>query len=185
MLLVTLIKYFLHWSNKKCNIFSAAGSIENFAFCPSRYIDIILYADEGSVLDPPPALPVSTLYVLSEMHSRAGKKVASGKPCLRLCLTWYLENYMLCKCEKMVFHIHNITFTSFILGKPLQEFICQCYLLFFHCISCSYSNKQNFMDEKLVFNCFILTHWLSYTQSNDVIAMKFYIITLTWAIHSA
>ena len=104
MLLVTLIKYFLHWSNKKCNIFSAAGSIENFAFCPSRYIDIILYADEGSVLDPPPALPVSTLYVLSEMHSRAGKKVASGKPCLRLCLTWYLENYMLCKCEKMIFH---------------------------------------------------------------------------------
>ena len=106
MLLVTLIKYFLHWSNKKCNIFSAAGSIENFAFCPSRYIDIILYADEGSVLDPPPALPVSTLYVLSEMHSRAGKKVASGKPCLRLCLTWYLENYMLCKCEKMIFHIY-------------------------------------------------------------------------------
>ena len=37
-----------------------AGPIENCALCPSRYIEMILYADEGSVLDPPPAPLVRT-----------------------------------------------------------------------------------------------------------------------------
>ena len=57
MVLATLIKYFLCCLDKKITpFFSTAGPIENCALCPSRYTEIILYADEGSVID----LPTST-----------------------------------------------------------------------------------------------------------------------------
>ena len=61
MVLATLIKYFICRLDKKITpFFSTAGPIENCALCPSRYIEMILYADEGSVLDPPPAPLVRT-----------------------------------------------------------------------------------------------------------------------------
>ena len=72
MVLAALIKYFLCLLNKKTTpFFSTAGPIENCALCPSRYIEIILYADEGSFIDLPPLI-----ILLSEMQSRAGKKIA-------------------------------------------------------------------------------------------------------------
>ena len=79
MVLATLIKYFLCWLDKKITpFFSTAGPIENCALCPSRYIDMILYADEGFSYRPPHQHRWWELIILlSEMQSRAGKKIAS------------------------------------------------------------------------------------------------------------